>query len=106
MKSVSFLTILAVGALAAGCGSHSRAPEGATSGPASKAVQTSSATPSPDGKDLSEYCRVCFVQTMHVMPPKPGAAYKVSKDGREYHFCSDWCRDEFKKHPEKYVLKL
>ncbi|MCC6485611.1 MAG: YHS domain-containing protein [Armatimonadetes bacterium] len=41
----------------------------------------------------------------HVMPPKEDGKHKLVKNGREYHFCSDWCRDEFQKQPDKYLLK-
>jgi len=28
---------------------------------------------------------------------------KATYHGREYHFCSEQCRDEFQKNPELYV---
>lgn len=34
---------------------------------------------------------------------KTTAAASIVHDGRTYHFCSEGCRQEFEREPEKYV---
>lgn len=38
---------------------------------------------------------------------EPEAAYsKIDYEGRVAYFCSKRCREEFKKNPKKYLLKI
>jgi Cu+-exporting ATPase len=33
------------------------------------------------------------------------SALKYDYKGKTYHFCSSWCLDEFKGHPDKFAIR-
>lgn len=46
-------------------------------------------------------CEVCGDHELDVMSDTPFADF----NGKRFYFCSDGCRDDFKKAPEKYAMK-